>query len=84
MDIIRIDDPRLDESFSFLFGFRKGDAVVIKRQRSSRGEINDGVYVGDFPKHVAGVLHPRGMTLYEVKGANDLLQIIEEKDLEKV
>ena len=74
MDIIRIDDPRLDESFSFLFAFRKGDAVLIKGQLGSRGEITDGVYIGDFPKHVAGVLNPRWLTLYEVKTGNEILQ----------
>lgn len=84
MDIIKIDDPRLDESFSFLFAFRKGDAVLIKDQRGSRGEITDGVYIGDFPKHVAGVLNRRGLTLYEVKIENDVLQIIDEKELQKV
>ena len=84
MDIVKIDDPRLDESFSFLFAFRKGDAVLIKAQRESRGEITDGVYIGDFPKHVAGVLNPRGLTLYEVKTANDVLQIVDEKELQKV
>ena len=27
METIKIDDPRLDESFAFMFLLRKGDAV---------------------------------------------------------
>ena len=83
METIKIDDPRLDESFAFMFSFRKGDWVILKSQNSLRAQINDGVYVGEFPKHVAGEIKPRGITLYEVKLADDSLQIVEEKELHK-
>ena len=84
METIKIDDPRLDESFAFMFLLRKGDAVVVKSQNSVRGKINDGVYVGEFPKHVAGDINPRGITLYEVTLEDDSIQILEEKELQKV
>ena len=84
METIKIDDPRLDESFAFMFLLRKGDAVVVKSQNSVRGKINDGVYVGEFPKHVAGDINPRGITLYEVTLDDDSIQILEEKELQKV
>ena len=83
METIRIDDPRLDESFAFMFLFRKGDSVFLKGPNALPGQINDGVYVGEFPKHVAGDLKPRGITLYEVKLADESLQIVEEKELHK-
>ena len=83
METIKIDDPRLDESFAFMFSFRKGDCVILKSQNSLRAQINDGVYVGEFPKHLAGEIKPRGITLYEVKLADDSLQIVEEKELHK-
>lgn len=84
METIKIDDPRLDESFAFMFQLRKGDAVVLKGQNSLRGKVSDGVYIGEFPKHVAGDIHPRGITLYEVKLADDSTQILEEKELQKI
>lgn len=84
METIKIDDPRLDESFAFMFLLRKGDAVVVKSQNSVRGKINDGVYIGEFPKHVAGDINPRGITLYEVTLEDDSIQILEEKELQKV
>lgn len=80
MEIIRIDDPRLDEMFTFMFSFRKGDAVLVKAE-NMRGEILDGVYIGEFPKHVAGELKTRGMTLYEIKFPDESLQIVEEKEI---
>jgi hypothetical protein len=83
METIKMDDPRLDESFAFMFQLRKDDAVVWKNQNSLRGKVIDGVYVGEFPKHVAGDLHPRGITLYEIKLADDSIQIVEEKELQK-
>jgi hypothetical protein len=83
METIKIDDPRLDESFAFMFLFRNGDLVFLKDQNSLRGQINDGVYVGEFPKHVAGDIKPRGITLYEVKLADGSLQIVEEKEVHK-
>ena len=84
METIKIEDPRLDESFAFMFLLRKGDAVVVKSQNSVRGKINDGVYVGEFPKHVAGEIKPRGITLYEITLEDDSIQILEEKELQKV
>jgi hypothetical protein len=84
METIKIDDPRLDESFAFMFLLRKGDSVVLKNQNSLSGKINDGVYVGEFPKHVAGDIKPRGITLYEVKLTDDSIQIVEEKELSKL
>ena len=84
METIKIDDPRLDESFAFMFSLRKGDAVLLKSQNSLRGKVTDGVYVGDFPKHVAGDIKPRGVTLYEISLSDDTIQILEEKELQKV
>jgi hypothetical protein len=84
METIKIDDPRLDESFAFMFSLRKGDAVLLKNQNSSRGKVTDGVYVGEFPKHVAGDINPRGITLYEIALADDSVQILEEKELQKI
>ena len=37
METVKIDEPRLDESFSFLFVFRKGDDGRWSRRRCSRG-----------------------------------------------
>ena len=37
VETVKIDDPRLDESFSFLFVFRKGDVVVSRENRALRG-----------------------------------------------
>jgi hypothetical protein len=79
-----MDDPRLDESFSFLFAFKKGDAIAMKDNPSLRGEIHDGVYVGEFPKPAAGSVKPRGKTLYEISLPDELLQVVDESDIEKV
>ena len=38
MDCVKMDDPRLDESFSLLFVFKKGDTVARKDDPSLRGE----------------------------------------------
>ena len=84
METIKIDDSRLDESFAFMFQLRKGDAVVLKNQDSMRGKVSDGVYVGEFPKHVAGDINPRGITLYEIKLDDDSIQIVEEEELQKI
>lgn len=77
-----MDDPRLDESFGFLFAFRKGDVVVTK-DRATRGEILDGVYVGEFPGPTAGAINSRGKTLYEIKLRDEASQIVDEEDIEK-
>jgi hypothetical protein len=83
MDTVKIDDPRLDESYSFLFAFKKGDTIVRKGERAVRGEILDGVYVGEFPGPNAGDVHPRGKTLYEIKLRDGALHIIDENDIER-
>ena len=83
VETVKIDDPRLDESFSFLFVFRKGDMVVNRENRTLRGRINDGVYLGEFPSRAAGALNPKGKTVYEVKLPDDVLQIFDEKEIEK-
>ena len=82
MDCVKMDDPRLDESFAFLFVFKKGEQVASKEDASIRGEIRDGVYLGELPKTV-GKINPRGKTLYEVAVANDLLYIVDQIDLER-
>jgi hypothetical protein len=84
MDCIKMDDPRLDESFSFLFVFKKGDAVACKDEPSVRGKIKDGVYVGEFPKAAAGKINPRGKTLYEVAVSNDVLYVVDQLELERL
>lgn len=83
MEAIKMDDPRLDESYSFLFAFRKGDVVIKKDQREVRGEVVDGVYVGELPGPNAGAVHPRGKTLYEIKMRGQDLHIIDENDVER-
>jgi hypothetical protein len=83
METIKMDDPRLDESYSFLFAFRKGDLIVKKDQRDVRGEVIDGVYVGEIPGPNAGAVHPRGRTLYEIKMRDRQLHIIDETDVER-
>jgi hypothetical protein len=82
MDVIRMDDPRLDESFSFLFAFKKGDVVWTRNEPSLRGKISDGVYIGERPKHV-GDIKPRGKTLYEITLADELTYVVDEADIEK-
>lgn len=84
METVKIDDPRLDESFSFLFVFKKGDVVINRENRALRGQINDGVYLGAFPNRTTGALNPRGKTVYEVKFPDEVFQIFDEKDIEKV
>ena len=84
VETVKIDDPRLDESFSFIFVFRKGDVVVSRENRALRGQINDGVYVGELPNRAARALNPKGKTVYEVKFPDEVLQIFDEKDIEKV
>jgi hypothetical protein len=83
MDTVKMDDPRLDESYSFLFAFKKGDRIRRKGETPVRGEIIDGVYVGEFPGPNAGDVHPRGKTLYEIKLRDGALQIIDEAEIER-
>jgi hypothetical protein len=82
MDVIRMDDPRLDESFSFLFAFKKGDAVWTRKEPSLRGKISDGVYIGEKPKHVSDI-KPRGKTVYEITMVDEMTYVIDEADIEK-
>jgi hypothetical protein len=84
VETVKIDDPRLDESLSFLFVFRKGDVVVNRENRTRPGRVHDGVYLGEFPSHVAGALNPKGKAVYEVKFPGEVLQILDEKEIEKV
>jgi hypothetical protein len=83
MDVIKMDDSRLDESFGLLFGFKKGDVVVIGNQPSLRGKISDGVYLGEFPKHI-GDIKPTGRTLYEISFPEKPTYIVDEADITKV
>lgn len=82
MDFIKIDDPRLDESYSFLFAFKKGDVVETRTEPPLHGKITDGVYVGEIPK-VARDVKPRGKTLYEItlSDAGARPQIVDEADI---
>jgi hypothetical protein len=83
VETVKIDDPRLDEIFSFLFAFRKDDFVISRENPAIRGKITDGVYVGEFPARAAGTLNPKGKTLYEIKLPGEAFQIVDEKDIEK-
>ena len=84
MDCVKMDDPRLDESFSLLFAFKKDDAVIRKDDPSVRGKIRDGVYVGEFPKAVAGRINPRGKTLYEIATSTEVLYVVDQLDIQKL
>jgi hypothetical protein len=84
MDFRKIDDPRLDEAVSFLFSFKIGDIVTTKQEPFLRGEIRDGIYVGELPKAAAGSVGRRGKTLYEIAASDQSLYIVDESDLEKV
>lgn len=78
-----MDDPRLDESFSFLFAFKKGDVVATRNEPFLRGKISDGVYIGEKPKHVSDI-KPRGKTLYEITLPDEVTYVIDETDIEKL
>ena len=69
MKLIKMDDPRLDENYSYMFIFKKGDHVRTKDDPNLGGEITDGVFVGEFPAHVgaSGGTYNKGRTLYEIK-----------------
>ncbi|MBI4528523.1 MAG: hypothetical protein HY695_32415 [Deltaproteobacteria bacterium] len=84
MNLIKMDDPRLDESFSFLFAFQKGDVVARKNEPSVRGEIRDGVHLGEFPKPAAASINRGGKTLYEIKVSDGISYILDETEIEKV
>ena len=84
MDCVKMDDPRLDESFSLLFVFKKDDAVARRDDPSVHGKIRDGVYVGEFSKTAAGRINPRGKTLYEIALADELLYVVDQTDIQKL
>ena len=84
MDCVKMDDPRLDEAFSFLFAFKKGDTVTSKDDPSVHGQIRDGVYVGEFSKTAAGRINPRGKTLYEIAVSDELLYVLDQSDIQKL
>ena len=84
MDCVKMDDPRLDESFSFLFVFKKGDAVERKDDPSLRGKIRDGVYVGEFPKAAAVRINSRGKTLYEIAVSEEVLYVVDQLEIQKL
>jgi hypothetical protein len=84
MDLIKIDDPRLDESFSFLFAFKKGDIVSRRNDPTSRGEIRDGIYIGELPKRAAGTIKARGKTLYEITLSDESVHIVDEAEIQKI
>jgi hypothetical protein len=83
MDFIKIDDSRLDETFSFLFSFKKGDIVRWKEDRSLQGEVKDGVFVGQLPAHASDDVYRKGRTLYQVELSETELYIAAETELEK-
>jgi len=56
----------------------------MKDNPSLRGEIRDGVYVGEFPKPAAGSVKPRGKTLYEITLPVGLVHVVDETDIERV
>ena len=85
MEFIKIDDPRLDESYSFLFIFRKGDHIKTKIDPRLRGQITDGVFVGHLPAFVAasGDAYRKGRTLYEIKVSEKDFFVVADSEIEK-
>lgn len=49
----------------------------------ARGEIRDGVFVGQWAAHVADDAYRKGRTLYEIKVRDAELYIAAETELEK-
>lgn len=82
MDVIKIDDPRLDESYPSFFAFRKGDAISTRIEPFLNGRITDGVYLGHLPKAAADI-NARGKTLYEITLSNQETHIIDEADIKR-
>jgi len=82
MELIKLDDPRLDESAAFLFAFKKGDLIIRADNPSLRGAISDGVYIGKFPKPTAASISPRGKTLYEITFSDDSITIVDEAEIQ--
>jgi hypothetical protein len=84
MNFIKMDDPRLDESFSFIFSFKKGDHVAWRDEPSLRGEITDGVFVGELPAHAGDDVYQKGRTLYEIRLDENESAIAAETEIEKM
>jgi hypothetical protein len=82
MDVIKIDDPRLDESYSSFFAFKKGDVISTRTEPFLHGKITDGVYLGELPKAAADI-NSRGKTLYEITLSNQQTHIVEEADIRR-
>ena len=85
MEFIKIDDPRLDENYSFFFTYKKGDRVKGKNNSALKGQISDGVYVGEFPAHVAAAddAYRKGRTLYEIKVRESEVFVVADNEIEK-
>ena len=85
MDFIKIDDSRLDENFSFMFLFKKGDRVKSKDDTRLRGEVTDGVFIGEIPAHVntSDESYKKGRTLYEIKLSDKDRFIVADNEIEK-
>ena len=85
MEFIKIDDPRLDESYSFLFIFRKGDHIKTKVDPRLRGQITDGVFVGHLPAFIGASAdaYRKGRTLYEIKVSETEVFIVVDSEIEK-
>ncbi len=85
MEFIKMDDPRLDENFSFLFLFKKGDRVKSKDEPRFKGEITDGVFVGELPPSITASTdtYKKGRTLYEIKLNDQEHFIVTDNEIEK-
>jgi hypothetical protein len=85
MEFIKIDDPRLDENFSFMFLFKRGDRVRTKDDARLRGEITDAAFVGELPASITGAndSYKKGRTLYEIKVADKDRFIVADSEIEK-
>ncbi len=83
MDFIKMDDPRLDESFSFVFSFKKGDLVQWKTEPALKGEVTDGVFVGELPGHAGDDVYQKGRTLYQIQLPQNKSYIAAETEIKK-
>ena len=81
MELIKLDDPQLDESVAFLFAFKKGDPIIRADNPALRGAISNGVYLVKFPKSTAASISPRGKTFYEITLSEDSITIVEEAEI---
>lgn len=84
MEFIKIDDSRLDESFPLLFSFKRGDIVRWRDEPSLKGEITDGVFVGELPAHVGDAIYRKGRTLYQITLAENERTIAAQTEIEKL